>query len=543
MARRWRWQDAAGRGWSRAAGFGRRRWKWLVIPVALIAISLAAVDRLLDEPLRLQMERRLNASLKGYTVTLQGLDFHVIGGSLDLLELVIVQQPNPDPPVARIPKLTAGLQWRELLRGHVVADFLVDRPAIHINRRQFQSEAADPVPVESRGWQEALEAIYPFKINVFRVAEGDLTYVEETGRPLHLRRVTFRAGNIRNIRRQDHTYPSSLWLEAVVFDSGRLTLDGRADFLADPHPGLRADVALDRVALDYVKPMAARYNLVLNQGIVSLNGEIEYAPWFKMLHVHELRLDALHADFVHTPRTAGAEQAVREKVGEAAEKASNAPGLLLRVDRAHASGANVGYVNKAANPSYRVFITDGELVIENLSNHFTEGTALAVLNGKFMGSGATVARATFRPETNGPDFDIDVRIEDTQMRAMNDLLRAYGKFDVMGGWFSFYSQLRIKDRQIAGYVKPLFRDMDVYDERQDRHKTLFRKLYEGVVGGVAKLLENAPRDEVATKTTVRGRMDSPSTSTAEVLVGLIRNAFFRAILPGFERELERIRRA
>jgi hypothetical protein len=27
-----------------------------------------------------------------------------------------------------------------------------------------------------------------------------------------------------------------------------------------------------------------------------------------------------------------------------------------------------------------------------------------------------------------------------------------------------------KDRQIAGYVKPVFRDMDVYDECQDRHK-------------------------------------------------------------------------
>lgn len=43
-------------------------------PVALIALSLAVLGRLLDEPPRRQMERRLNASLKGYTVTLQGLD-------------------------------------------------------------------------------------------------------------------------------------------------------------------------------------------------------------------------------------------------------------------------------------------------------------------------------------------------------------------------------------------------------------------------------------------------------------------------------------
>ena len=152
------------------------------------------------------------------------------------------------------------------------------------------------------------------------------------------------------------------------------------------------------MALDYLKPVAARYNLLINQGTASMNGEVEYAPWFKMVHLHEVRLDGLHADFVHTPRTASTEKVVREQVGQAAEQASNAPGLLLRIDRAHASQANVGFVNKAASPSYRVFISEGELAMENLSNHFTEGEALAVLNGKFMGSGATVVRATFRPE-------------------------------------------------------------------------------------------------------------------------------------------------
>jgi hypothetical protein len=511
--------------------------------LAAIAVTLVALDHFLDEPLRRQMERRLNDRLRGYAVTLRGLDFHAIGGSVDLLDLVVIQDLNPDPPVARIPRLSASIQWRQLVRGHVVADFLIDRPFININRQQLKTEAEDPVPIQTRGWQEALEAIYPFKINVLRVAEGDFTYVEDSGRPLHLRQVTFRAENIRNIRLQDHTYPSSLWLEAIVFDSGKLVLDGRADFLAEPHPGLRANVALEQVALDYLKPIAARYNLNIQQGTMSATGEVEYAPWFKMLHLREVRLDGFVADFVHTQRTAPTERVVREKVGQAAERTTNVSGLLLRVDRAYASHATVGYVNKATSPSYRVFLTQGELALENLSNHFTEGTAVAVLHGKFMGSGSTVVRATFRPETSGPDFDIDVRIEDTQMRAMNELLRAYGKFDVMGGWFSFYSQLRIKDRQIVGYVKPLFRDMDVYDERQDRDKNLFRKLYEGLVGGVAKLLENTPRDEVATKTSVSGRIENPQTSTAETIVRLIQNAFFQAILPGFDRELDRIRRA
>jgi len=35
----------------------------------------------------------------------------------------------------------------------------------------------------------------------------------------------------------------------------------------------------------------------------------------------------------------------------------------------------------------------------------------------------------------------------------------------------------------------------------------------------------------------------PRTNTAETIVRLIQNAFFQAILPGFGRELARIRRA
>jgi hypothetical protein len=57
----------------------------------------------------------------------------------------------------------------------------------------------------------------------------------------------------------------------------------------------------------------------------------------------------------------------------------------------------------------------------------------------------------------------------------------------------------VKDGQVQGYVKPLFRDMDVYDSGQDRHKPLLTRFFEGVVGGVSKMLENRPREEVATR--------------------------------------------
>jgi hypothetical protein len=53
------------------------------------------------------------------------------------------------------------------------------------------------------------------------------------------------------------------------------------------------------------------------------------------------------------------------------------------------------------------------------------------------------------------------------------------------------------------------------------------------------VLRNRPRDEVATVVPITGEISDPDTSTWGTLVGLVQNAFFEAILPGFERERAR----
>lgn len=68
-------------------------------------------------------------------------------------------------------------------------------------------------------------------------------------------------------------------------------------------------------------------------------------------------------------------------------------------------------------------------------------------------------------------------------------------------------------------------------------------MYEHVVGGVAKVLKNRKREEVATKAGVVGRTDNPKVSTLGALGGIVENAFFKAILPGFDAESARTGRA
>jgi hypothetical protein len=521
----------------------RRWWIWVAGAVVLLAVAAVAVSFFLDEPLRHYIERQMNARLRGYTVRIGALKFHPLGFSVDLQDVAIAQEAHPDPPMMRVPKLHASVQWRALLRARVVADVQVERPAIHLNLPQLAQEARGEVPVRERGWQEAIQAVTPLQINEVRVVDGEFTYIDnDPARPLHLSHLNVRAENIRNIKSQAGEYPSNLHVDGVLFDSGKLTLDGQADFLAVPHAAVKAQLTLEGVDLARFQPVARRYNIILRQGVLSAAGDLEYAPTVQTVHLRQADVRGLRLDYVHTAQTAPVEKARAQQVKRVAQEASNAPGLLIRADRVNVTKSQIGFVNRAASPAYRLFLADAEFHLTNFSNQLTQGTAVAKVTGKFMGSGQTTVGASFRPETSGPDFALVAAIEHTDMRTLNELLRAYGKFDVEKGFFSVFTEMRVQNRAVRGFVKPLLRELDVYDARQDADKNLFQQLYEAVVGGVSKLLENMPRREVATETDISGPLERPQASTWEVLVGLIQNAFFKAILPGFERQLGRAAR-
>src|SRR5678815_4748886 len=186
-----------------------RRWWWALGTVGVIVALAYVVAYGLDEPMRRSMESRVNAALKGYHVSIRHLDFHPFGFSLDLEDVVVRQDQVPDPAVAAIPKLSASVEWRQLIRGRLVGEIEIDRPTVNLNLSQAREEAKDPTPVEKKGWQEALEAIYPLKINLFTIRDGTFVYTDAGPfKPLHLRKVNVEASNIRNVKSKERTYPS-----------------------------------------------------------------------------------------------------------------------------------------------------------------------------------------------------------------------------------------------------------------------------------------------------------------------------------------------
>jgi hypothetical protein len=518
---------------------GRRR-TWIICGIiSLVLIVIGFSYFISNETLRRYMEHQMNSHLKGYTVHVGRAYFHPITFALNLHDLTMTQDANPNPPVANIGRLRARVHWGALLRARVVGDFLIDRPKLYINFTNIRKEEESEVPLKEKGWQQALESIYPLKINVFTIHDGDVTYVDEAPyKPLHLSRVFIRASNIRNISSPQRVYPSSIHLEGTIFDTGRVLLDGNANFLEDPFLGIKAGVDVADMDLSYFAPIMSRANMSVRKGTLSAKGNLEYSPHISEFNLKNLDLEGADADYLHLPQTVIAEQQRVEEAAATAKKLSNEPETKIRADVLTIRQSSFGYVNKTSTPNYRLFIDHMDATLKHFSNQTAEGPAALELQGRFMGTGATKVSGTFQPETKNADFTVNVAIENTEMAPMSDLFKSFGNFDIKKGLFSFYAELTIKDNRVNGYVKPLFKDMQVYDRRPAQEKSLFHKVYVGMVGGISKLLENRSRKEVATKATISGPVDSPSTSTWQVIVNLIRNAFISSILPGFEKEVE-----
>ncbi len=499
--------------------------------VAGVVVLIGLVGLFPNEPIRRSIESRMNRSLRGYSVRIGRARLQPLGGSLSLEDVVLRQTAHPDPPILSLPLLRASIHWRDLLFLRLVADFRLDRPRIYANLAQLHAEASDAVPVGEKGWQQAVEAIYPLKINQLRVGDASITYVDaDSRRPLELTHLDLKAANIRNVHSRDRTYPSSIQARAVVFGAGRATLDGAADFLAEPYAGVKGRFRLESVPLDALGPVGKHWNLIVSGGTLSASGEIEYSPRIRSLRMPEIAIDRVDLGYERGGPPRG--DAV-----SASSKTRETPPWSLAVDRFRMTDSRLELVDRSRSPGYRLSVSHLRADVDGLATEPPGRTAHAVVRGKFMDQGDVQANASFQPRPRGGDLRIRLQVGPTDMTRLNDLFRSYGKFDVAAGTFQLFSEARVHDAYMTGYVKPIFRGVEVYDAAQDAKKGFFKKIYEGAIDVASRILKNQKHDQIATDASIDGPVGNTRSSLFEILGGVLENAFVRAILPGFDRQV------
>ena len=156
-----------------------------------------------------------------------------------------------------------------------------------------------------------------------------------------------------------------------------------------------------------------------------------------------------------------------------------------------------------------------------------------------LGEAPLETSADFDPFGDLRDFDFLLRVTDVRLPRLNDLARAYGNVDFAGGHGDLVMEAHARDGQLSGYIKPLFKDVDVFNWKQDMRnpdKGFFSGLWEALVGGTQTLLKNQRQDQFATRVELNGSVDQSEISTWQAFVAILRNAFIKAFNPNFDSE-------
>jgi hypothetical protein len=183
-----------------------------------------------------------------------------------------------------------------------------------------------------------------------------------------------------------------------------------------------------------------------------------------------------------------------------------------------------------------VFLSKVELTIDNLTNirdethplvSTVQATALAMDQAKLE------YKMTMDPFSYRPTFHMAVRLLGLDVTKINDLALAYGKFDFKRGWFDLVMETDSKEGQMTGYIKPLFRNLQVFSLSEDlKGGNVVQFFWQALIGAVTTILKNPNRDQFGTLIPFTGDYsNSTSTDLLATVGNILRNAFVRAYLP------------
>jgi hypothetical protein len=173
------------------------------------------------------------------------------------------------------------------------------------------------------------------------------------------------------------------------------------------------------------------------------------------------------------------------------------------------------------------------LELKNLSNHAAQGRSEFHAQGAFMGSGTTVVSGSAMTTAHPADFEVRLKLDNARLPDLNGFLMAHAGVDLADGLFSVYTEITVKNGRVEGYLKPLLRNLKVYDKQKDQGKSFGKRVEMHLLQFLASVFKNRSTQKVATVIRISGSTSDPQASEWGAILKLIGNGFSHAILPGF----------
>jgi hypothetical protein len=200
----------------------------------------------------------------------------------------------------------------------------------------------------------------------------------------------------------------------------------------------------------------------------------------------------------------------------------------------------VAFRNFTTEPQVNLYANDVNLSFHNLGTaEDLEGNRDANMRGtaQFLGHAPMEVEAAFDPLVRMQNIDFRLRVSNVELTRLNDFTSAYGNFDFQAGTGELVIEASVTDGKIEGYVKPLLRNVEIFNFKQDiqsQDKGILRGMWEALVGGGGAILKNQRKDQLATRVTLSGTLNETEISPLQALFGILRNGFIEAFSSDFD---------
>ncbi|HYG67598.1 MAG TPA: DUF748 domain-containing protein [Anaeromyxobacteraceae bacterium] len=215
----------------------RARRTLLVVAATLVLLVVAA--RLALDPLVTWRTKKVLGSMDGIRGSFADVEVHVRDLSYVIrgLELEKVSAEGSALPFFAARYAGFGLYWKQLLRGHLVADVELVEPMLNLveagKKEEQEGEGQEPEQVPEIG--RRLGELAPFRIDRLEIKGGALRWIDarEPERPLlRISRIEATLENFATRAALAKGEPTVLGVRALLQDSGNITVFATADPLA-----------------------------------------------------------------------------------------------------------------------------------------------------------------------------------------------------------------------------------------------------------------------------------------------------------------------
>lgn len=256
---------------------------------------------------------------------------------------------------------------------------------------------------------------------------------------------------------------------------------------------------------------------------------VEWNALFKGKLVGEIKFDKPVLNFISGKKTEG--EGRSEQTGEDVDWTEPIKKLMpLQINKLTIDEGKIVFYDFTTKPNVDLSLNNVYLIAENLNNAKEQNDLLpskVFVRATSIGGGNLEMNMRINVLKEVPDLDMDMKFENVNLTALNDFFEAYAKIDVEKGDFNLYSEVAVKEGNLNGYVKPIINSLKVVDWKEDKEKPV-KLVWESIVGVVAEVFENQPKNQFATRVPLKGNISNVETSFWPALWNIFRNAFVEA---------------